>query len=91
MQPKSPYIVFMERHRAELKEQGLGNQEIMKRLADMWHKASWEEKTECQKEAEKDRERYEQLMKDYTPQAVELPLVEVQREVCLLYTSILIV
>lgn len=66
----------MERHRPDLKSEGLGNQEIMKHLADMWHKASWDEKAECQKEADKDRERYERELKDYVPTPVEA-----QREV----------
>ncbi|CAD7699130.1 unnamed protein product [Ostreobium quekettii] len=73
---KSAYIVFMERHRPDLKAEGLENPEIMKRLAEMWHKAAWEEKGDCQKEADKDKERYDSEIKDYKP-----PPVEPEREV----------
>ena len=67
----------------------MGNPQIMKQLAEMWHKASWEEKAECQKEADKDRERYEQQMKDYKPPTADMSSAEEQREVCTLHSHIL--
>lgn len=71
-------MVFMEKHRALLKESDpkLISQDIMKKIGELWSQCSEEEKKECEQLAEDDRERYRREMAEYTPgpDVVEKPV-----------------
>lgn len=69
---KTAYIVFMCRHREEVraavKEDETGThdeKEVIRRLAAMWKCISPEEFESCMKEAERDEERYRREMTEY--------------------------
>ncbi|GMH33967.1 hypothetical protein BSKO_01801 [Bryopsis sp. KO-2023] len=66
---KTAYVVFMEKHRPLIKqnEPDVLPQNIMSRIGELWSNVSPEEREECEKAAEQDRERYNKEMESYVP------------------------
>lgn len=66
---KSGYIVFLDRHRQEVREKNpdAGMRDIVAILAEMWKQVTPEERALCEVEAQKDKERYIHEMKTYEP------------------------
>jgi len=58
---KSAYIFFCEDHRAEVKAKypDLKMTELSKKLGELWHSVSADEKKKCEKLAADDKKRYE--------------------------------
>lgn len=76
--PKTSYVVFMEQHRAKIKESdpSMVTQDVMKKIGELWSRASTEEKEACEKIAQDDRERYKKEMASYVP--ISAPLQSTQ-------------
>ena len=74
--PKSAYMFFSEKKRAEIREEqpDLKMTEISKVIGERWKEVSPESKAKYVKKAEKDKERYQEELKDYVRPSDEVLL-----------------
>jgi HMG (high mobility group) box len=74
--PKSAYLFFAEKKRAEIKEENpdLKMTEISKVIGERWKEASPDSKAKYSKKAEKDKERYKEEMSEYVRPSDEVLL-----------------
>ena len=65
----SAYLVFLNKHRDQVvaKHKNWSVTEVTKELARKWKAVSDSERAECQKESDRDKERYYSEMRDYVP------------------------